>query len=218
MTLEQLKLLRDSYMKEATRPDGKKSTAGEYMRLTLDNGIDIVTSKELVVFDDGNEFVHAVCINEDMRSQASFPVKIISGSYDTIKEVETIMTQKNFEDFLNNGYMNGLISEDKKNAMIKWTRGIRNQAQQPMEAEPYFNTDPMIIPRAESKIEREEYIAAKATVTSTDGTIRKYATTTDALADLQDGDVVKLTEDIYVSSLNNDKSVAFAIETPIRLL
>ena len=156
MTLEQLKLIRDSYMVEADRPDGRKSTRGEYMKLSLDGGIDLVTSKDLVVFDDDNEIAHAVCINEDMRSQASFPVKIISSEYAMIQQVECIMSQKNFEDFLNEGFLAGTISAEKKEAMIKWTRNIRNQAQQPLEAEPYFNTNPTIIPMANSVIKRDD--------------------------------------------------------------
>lgn len=164
MTLDQLKLIRDSYMVEAKRPDGRKSTRGEYMKLSLDGGIDLITSKDLVVFDDANEIAHAVCINEDMRSQASFPVKIISSEYAMIQQVECIMSQKNFEDFLNEGFLNGIISEEKKNAMIKWTRHIRNQAQQPLEAEPYFNTDPTIIPIADSVIKRDDDITEEETI------------------------------------------------------
>ena len=156
MTVEQVKLLRESYMKEATRPNGTKSTSGEYMRLCLDGGLEMITSKDLVVFDDSQEMVHAVCINEDMRSQCNYPVKIISTEYGMIQQIETIMSQQNFEKFLEEGYLSGLISEDKKNAMIKWTRAIRNQAQQPMEAEPYFNTNPTIIPMANTSIERDD--------------------------------------------------------------
>ena len=156
MTLDQLKSIRDSYMVETTRSDGKKSTRAEYMRLCLDGGIDFVTSKDLVVFDDENETVHAVCVNEDMRSQSMFPVKVISAEYAIIQEVEGIMSQKDFEAFLNDGFMSGLLSEEKKNAMIKWTRAITNQAQQPIKAEPYFNTNPTIIPMGESIIKRDD--------------------------------------------------------------
>lgn len=163
MTLDQLKLIRDSYMVEAKRPDGRKSTRGEYMKLSLDGGIDLVTSKDLVVFDDVNEIVHAVCINEDMRSQSSFPVKIISSEYAMIQQVECIMSQKNFEDFLSEGFLNGTISEEKKNAMITWTRHIRNQAQQPLEAEPYFNTNPTVIPMADSVIKRDDAVIKEET-------------------------------------------------------
>ena len=169
MTLEQLKLIRDSYMVEAERPDGRKSTRGEYMKLSLDGGIDLVTSKDLVVFDDDNEIAHAVCINEDMRSQASFPVKIISSEYAMIQQVECIMSQKNFEDFLNEGFLAGTISAEKKGAMIKWTRNIRNQAQQPLEAEPYFDTNPKVIPMADSVIKRDD-AKDKETSDDTDNT------------------------------------------------
>lgn len=156
MTKDQVMTIRDSYMVEAVRPDGKKSTRGEYVRICLDGGIDLVTSKDLVVFDDDNEVVHAVCVNEDMRSQASYPVKIISAEYSVIQQIETIMSQKNFESFLNDGFLN--LSDAKKKAMLKWTRAIRNQAQQPIDAEPYFNSNPTIIPMADSIIHRDDRV------------------------------------------------------------
>lgn len=147
-------MLRNSYMKESTRPDGRKSTLGEYMRIILDSGIEVVTSKDLVVFDDENEILHAVCINDDMRIQCDFPVKIISSDYSMIQQVESVMSQRNFETLLKDGYMTDILSEEKSNAMIKWTRGITNQAQQPLDPEPYFSTNPKVIPMAASKIER----------------------------------------------------------------
>ena len=159
MTLEQLKLIRESYLVESVRPDGRKSTRGEYIKLSLDGGIDLVTSKDLVVFDDENEIVHAVCINEDMRSQAMFPVKIISSEYAMIQQIESIMSQKNFEEFLKDGFLAETMSEEKVKAMIAWTRGIKNQAQQPLEAEPYFNTNPKIIPKPNSFIKRDDAIS-----------------------------------------------------------
>lgn len=154
MTLKQLTMLRNSYMKESTRPDGRRSTLGEYMRIILDSGIEVVTSKDLVVFDDENEILHAVCINDDMRIQCDFPVKIISSDYSMIQQVESVMSQRNFETLLKDGYMADILSEEKSKAMIKWTRGITNQAQQPLDSEPYFNTNPKVIPMAASKIER----------------------------------------------------------------
>ena len=190
MTLDQLKLIRDSYMVEAVRPDNRKSTRGEYMKLSLDGGIDLVTSKDLVVFDDANEIVHAVCINEDMRSQSSFPVKIISSEYAMIQQVECIMSQKNFEDFLSEGFLNGTISEEKKNAMIKWTRNIRNQAQQPLEAEPYFKTNPAVIPMADSIIKRNDY---EISISSTTDLIN-------ILSNIEGETHIKIIEDIDMGS------------------
>lgn len=190
MTLDQLKLIRDSYMVEAVRPDNRKSTRGEYMKLSLDGGIDLVTSKDLVVFDDANEMAHAVCINEDMRSQAMFPVKIISSEYAMIQQVETIMSQKNFEDFLKDGFISGMISAEKKEAMIKWTRAIKNQAQQPLEAEPYFNTNPTIIPMANSVIKRDEY---KITVKSAEALV-------EILSNLEGSSYIRIDEDIDMGS------------------
>lgn len=182
MTLDQFKSLKDSYLARAKRPDGRESTRGEYIRLCLDGGVDLVTSKDLVVFDDEHQIVHAVCINEDMRSQSSFPVKIISSEYAIIQQVETIMSQQNFEDFLKEGYMKDILSDAKKEAMIKWTRNIKNQAQQPMEAEPYFNSSPKVIPKAESMIKREDHQNEAVTEV-------KESDTADVINDIIDNDI-----------------------------
>lgn len=215
MTLEQLKQLRDSYMKEAVRPDGRKSTAGEYMKISLDGGIDLVTTKDLITFDDANEIVHAVCLNEDMRSQATFPVKIISSDYSMIQQVETIMSQKNFENFINDGYLTSLLSSDKKTAMLNWTRSIRNQAQQPLEAEPYFNTNPVIIPMAHSKIKREDCIMSEIfTVTGADGARTEYTNAIEAVSNIKDGDTLVLSEKVYMNYSTSGNTV-FDINRPI---
>ena len=100
MNVDQISTLRDSYMVESTRPDGRKSTTGEYMRFITDCNIEFVTSKDLVVTDDAKEMVHCVCLNEDVYSQADFPVKIISAPYEDIHSIETIMSRENFEKFL----------------------------------------------------------------------------------------------------------------------
>ena len=78
MKKDQVMFIRDAYLKEAKRPNGTKSTMGEYVRFALDGGIDFVTAKDLVVYDDGNELLHCICVNDNLQSQADFPVKIIS--------------------------------------------------------------------------------------------------------------------------------------------
>lgn len=158
MKKEQIALLKESYLKEATRPDGRKSTLGEYIKFCLDGGIDFVTSKDLVVFDDANEMLHCVCMNEDMRSQSDFPIKVISSAYEIVQQMETVMSSKNFEEFLNTGFLAGTISDDKKNFMLEWAKTINNQALQPMDAEPAWDNDVKIIPKAASKIEKENYV------------------------------------------------------------
>lgn len=142
MTLEQINMLKESYMVESTRPDGSKSTTGEYMRFITDCNIEFITSKDMVLLDDANEMAHCVCYNEDGYSQSTFPVKIISSPYESIHVIEAIMSKDNFKKFLESGYFNNVagFSADKKSFMLKWVDNIRNQAQKtpPQHTQPYY--------------------------------------------------------------------------------
>ena len=201
MNLENLKSIRDAYFSEAVRPDGKKSTKAEYIKLSLDGGVDLVTSKDLVIFDDNSEIAHAICINEDMRSQAMFPVKIISSQYDMIQQVEAIMSQKNFEAFLDDSFISGIISNEKKEAMIKWTRAIRNQAQQPMEAEPYFDTNPTIIPMPDSVIKRvKNYDNDNNIALESVSNVKGFIESLNKIVKADTSAVIDITEDIDMST------------------
>lgn len=142
MDASQIKILKDSYNKESTRPNGTKSTLGEYMRFITDCNIEFVSSKDMVLCDDANNIVHCVCVNEDMVSQATFPVKIISAPYEDVHAIETIMSRENFESFLDEGFFSNIEgwSDEKKEFMKKWARGLKIQAQQSPYATP-FHTD-----------------------------------------------------------------------------
>lgn len=158
MTKDQVTLLKTDYMKEAKRPDGKTSTAGEYMRFCLDGNIDFVSSKDCVIFDDTHNLIHCICINDDPRGQAMYPLKVMSADYGIIQQIETVMSRENFEEFLNSGFISKLISEEKKNFLINYARSIRNQALQPQEAEPYYppKNEPIIIPMHNTRIPRDD--------------------------------------------------------------
>lgn len=140
MNVNQIKILNDSYKKEATRPDGSKSTLGEYMRFITDCNIEFVSSKDMVLCDDANEMVHCICVNEDAYSQANFPVKIISSPYEDIHAIETIMSKDNFEKFLNEGFFSNTTgwSDAKKEFMKKWISGLKIQAQQLPYPTPFY--------------------------------------------------------------------------------
>lgn len=145
MDAKQIQLLKETHMKEVTREDGTKTTLGAYMRFCLDGGIDFITSKDLVVFDDTNNMLHCIAINEDGRSQADYPVKMISTDYGIIQQVESIYSQKDFEKALKEGFLKDVVSEEKRNAMLSWSHNIRNQAIQP--SRPFYTfTDPTVIP------------------------------------------------------------------------
>ena len=204
MKPEQLQILKDAYMKESTKPNGNRSTLGEYMRFCLDGGVDFVTSKDLVVFDDTNEMLHCVCINDDMKSQADFPIKVMSSEYAIVQQVETVMSQKNFEKFLEEEFINNAISNEKKEFMLKWSKTINNQALQPMDSEPAYNTNPKITPKGTSKIEREDYEPAVAMVVSAKGEKSFYKDFEEAFENLKDGDKIYLKDDVSL-----DKKLIF---------
>lgn len=162
MNVNHIKMLYESYMAESTRPDGSKCTTGEYMRFVTDCNLEFVTSKDMVIMDDANEAVHCVCYNEDGFSQSAFPIKIISAPYEDIHSVETIMSPENFEKFLNDGFFKNIpgFSADKKNFMLKWSKGIKNKAQKtpPQHSAPYYKDSPVIT----SVNSEEDIIAALA--------------------------------------------------------
>lgn len=152
MNADQVNLLKETYMKQSRRADGSPGTMGEYMRFLLDGGIDFTTSKDCVIFDDANELLHCICINEDMRSQADYPMKVISSEYAMVQQVEAVMTQENFEKFLEEGYISTMISEEQKKFILNWSKRIKNQATQPMDPEPAYTDNIIIKPMPASRI------------------------------------------------------------------
>ena len=204
MKADQVKLIKESYMKEAKRPDGKDGTIGEFMRLCLDGGVDFVTSKDCVLFDNDNELIHCVCINDDMRTQADFPVKIISSEYAVVQQIETIMSIKNFNEFLDSGYIANVANDKQKEFMKKFFKAITNHAMQPMEPELYWPTEeePKITPMPATRIKREPMTGAG--VVKADGTVAAYKTIEEAIQNLDNGDTLKLYE-----STNIEKTVTF---------
>ena len=164
MKLSQISLMKDSYMKKTSNPiTGKPGTAGAYMRLCLDGGIDFVTSKDLCIFDDGNELVHCISINDTYQSQASYPVKIMSADYEIIQQIETIMSQVEFEKLLDEGFLSSLVSEDQKDFIKRWSKDIRNQAVQPMRPTPYYPQKPAVIPMPNKVLKRHDGIETQLT-------------------------------------------------------
>ena len=153
MDAKQIQLLKETHMKETER-NGKTTTLGAYMRFCLDGGIDFITSKDMVIFDDVNNMLHCVAVNEDGRSQADYPVKVISTDYGIVQQVESVYSQKDFEDMLKEGFLGEAVSEEKRNTMISWARNIRNQAIQPSRPTPYYTVDATIIPMGNSSMPR----------------------------------------------------------------
>ena len=159
MNANQIQVLKESYNKPSTRPDGKTGTTGEYMRFITDCNIEFVTSKDMVITDDPNGMVHCVCLNEDVQTQGMFPVKIISAAYEDIHAIEAVLSRENFEKFINDGFMNN-ISDDRKRFMIKWFRDVQMQRQQPSKATPYYSQKPSILNMVDNVVPRSDDIKA----------------------------------------------------------
>lgn len=158
MEAKQLKLLKESHMAPTTDLNGNSTTAGGYMRFCLDGGMDFVTSKEFVEFDDANNLMHCICMNEDYRSQCDYPIKIISTDYGIVQQVESIYSKKNFEEFLKTGFLSGSMSEEKKKKLIEWANSINNQALKIDKATPYYKNMPEIVPSGTQVVERNDGI------------------------------------------------------------
>lgn len=204
MEKEQVKLLKDSYFKESKRPDGSKSTLAESFSCVMDNGLVMATSKDCMVFDDDNEIAHAIYVNNDMKTQATYPISIMSVSYGTISEVESIMSKENFEKLLNEGFLSS-ISGDKKKFLLAWADHIRNQAQQPIDVEPAYPENPEIHDNYNRKLSRSTIFDSTAKITGGGEDPVFYPTLADAISNLKDGQTIKLTNDA-----NIDKSIIMA--------
>lgn len=208
MTPEQIKLIVEAYLKAANRPDGRASTISEYIRYILDGDIDLVTSKDCVILDEERQLIHAIFINEDMNAQASFPIKVLSTDLSIIQKIEGVFSQENFEKFLNEGFLADLLSEEKKKFIIEYTRARSNnmQAQQPREAEPFFKSNPTVIPMPHKRIEREEYVATKILAKNDKGESISFASMKDAINAVNEGKVstLKLTDNV---SIGKDEAI-----------
>lgn len=197
MNANQVNTLKNSYNKKATRPDGKDGTTGEYMRFITDCNLEFVTSKDMVVTDDNNGMVHCVCLNEDVQTQGSFPVKIISAPYEDIHAIEAIMSQQNFERFLDEGFFKDIgLSDKKKEFMIKWTRGIQMQKQRASKATPYYTQKPTILNMVDNTIARADGIE-----TITDPATLDYDATR---VDLTEGDDISASISNGVVDIDDD--------------
>ena len=125
MNVEQMKLFREIYSKEAIRPDtGEKTTNGEYIRFCLDNNIDFVTSKDFVLYDDDNTLVHCIAVNDAVRGKDVFPIKIISADYSMVQYIETVMSKVEFIKFIDSDYLAKLLKGNQAEMLKKFTNSI----------------------------------------------------------------------------------------------
>lgn len=166
MESSQILTLKTDYLKEATRPDKRKSTLAEYVRIISDCNIECTTSKDMVIFDDANSMVHGICINDDMRGQADFPAKIISIDYSHVAAVECVMSLENFEKFLDEGFLN--VSDERKEFILNWFKLHPIRGQAIYRATPYYSEDVKVTPShvvAASRDDGIKFPSAPATLT-----------------------------------------------------
>lgn len=189
MTSEQIKLLKDEYMKKIT-VNGKDYTLAAYMRLCLDGGFDFVSSKDCIIYDDANELVHCIAVNEDLKSQAANPIKIISSEYSILQQLEAIVSKPNFEKLLNDGYFSEILSDEQKEYLKNWAKKINNMAIVNNNPGNYYDYEVT----SETKYEP---IVVK--IRNADGTEVSYSSMTDAINNLKDGSILKLNDDISIS-------------------
>ena len=199
MEKEQVLLLKDSYLKESTRPDGSKSTVAESFSCTMDNGLVFATAKDCVVFDDEHELAHAIYVNNDMKTQATYPISIMSVSYGVISEVESLLSKENFKKILDEGFLSS-ISEDKKKFLIAWADHIRNHAQQPIDVEPAYPENPDIHDAYNRKLDRNTVFESTAKIIGGAGDPVFYPTLAEAISNLKDGQTIKLTNDTTIDA------------------
>lgn len=205
MEAKQIELLKKSHMAPTVDSNGNTVTAGGYVRFCLDGGIDLVTSKEFVEFDDANNLMHCVCMNEDYRSQCDYPIKVISADYGVVQQVESIYSQKNFENFLKTGFLSTL-SKEKKEKLIEWSHSIRNQALKIDKPKPYYKNMPQsnqsgteVAPRFDGIVYSSSYDAP------TVRTAKDLATANKLIEKSKPGDTIVV-----------DKSVVFPEHTVIK--
>ena len=176
MTLEQITLLKESFMKEVTNADGSKSTLGAYFRICLDGGIDFITSKDCILFDDDNTMLYAIGLNEDAKSQKAYPAKIMTASYEIVQQIETVMSYNNFKQFVDD---NTIATDAQKEFLKKMIKGFASQNNKLMGSNSTYQ------PRV-------------ATVKNADGTTKDVYSIEDAIKNAKSGDSIRLYDNVMV--------------------
>ena len=157
--------------------------------------------------------VHAITVNEDMRAQATYPVKIISSSFLNVNCIESVMSRDNFRKLIDSGFFDTIgCSEAKKEFMKKWIDGVRIQAQQQPHATPFHTTTANVIPMHNNHKIRDDGITTitpGASLAST--TFLSAEKEEEVIAALNAGKSIILKNDITLTnkplSINTDTSI-----------
>lgn len=145
MTKDQVAMLRDANLKD----DGTGQPKASVFTTVFNDEICFRNTDDFVIFDDANELVHAIKINQDgPRSAAALPYKICTGFYGNIQFMEGLYTMSNLEKMVDELFVNtGLIDDKKKKMIMAWAGSVRNHSQVPMHPGPYYKDTPQIVPK-----------------------------------------------------------------------
>lgn len=134
MTKEQIKFLKSILGKEV---DGKPLA---YSTTVVCNDHDAVnTMKDFILWDDTNEMMYAVRINDDPQSQIYAPVKVTATSYETVFFLNSIYTPDHFDTVVDSMFT--FLSDEKKQALKNFARSIPVQANGLNRKIPYYEND-----------------------------------------------------------------------------
>ena len=160
MNSNQMAILTGSYHKRSVGPEGKDAPLAGYVKYATDTSVDMVDSKDLVFVDVPNEMVHCVYVNDDAYSQCNYPIKILSAAFEDIHVVESVLTTHNFEVLMNEGFLKDLLSADKAKFVKDWIKAKTNhlQAQQPVNATPFYTEEARAVNAIKVNKERDDGI------------------------------------------------------------
>lgn len=145
MEKDQVLLVKNTSLSD----DGTGKPLADVLTTVFDDEVAFRNTDDFVIWDDANELVHAIKANSDSpRSAADSPYKLISGFYGNIQFLEGLYNMSNFKKVVDELFVNtGLITEEKKDMIMKWADDVRNHACVPKSPGPYYDTVPKIPPK-----------------------------------------------------------------------
>lgn len=145
MTVDQVKLIKEAVLKD----NGSGKPIADTLSVLFNNEVTFRNSDDFVIWDDANELVHAIKINMDgPRQSAIAPYRIATGCFGNIQFLEGLFTMSNFSKAIDELFVKtGLITDEKREMIMKWADGIRNNMCVPSNPGPYYPEGPMIPPK-----------------------------------------------------------------------
>ena len=145
MTKDQVDLIKSTCLKD----DGTGNPTASVFTVLFNDEISFRNTDDFVIWDDDNELVSVIRPNLDGPvSSAAWPYKISTGFYGNIQFLEGLYTMSNFEKVIDELFLNtGLITQEKKDMIMKWAANVRNHALVPKNPGPYYPTVPQIPPK-----------------------------------------------------------------------